>query len=342
MTTSIYARISGFAYHLPERVIDNDELARLSPDWSAEKILDKTGVRTRHIAAVDETASDLAFFAATNLFTRGEFKREDIDVLIFCCQTPDYFLPSSSCVLQHRLGLRNSCGAFDVGLGCSGFVYCVALAKGLIESSQARTVLILTADTYSKIINPLDRSVRTIFSDAAAATIVQGADSERPAIAPCIMGTDGRGSDKLIVATGAFREPRTVLSAVEENDRSGNSRSRDNLYMDGADVMAFSLREVPILAGKLLLASGMTFDDIDYVVCHQGSRFMLEALRRKLSVPEAKFVIDLEETGNTVSSTLPIACARILAGVDGAIPNLTVMLLGFGVGYSWAGTIAEI
>jgi 3-oxoacyl-[acyl-carrier-protein] synthase-3 len=221
-------------------------------------------------------------------------------------------------------------------------VYCLGLAKGLIESGQARTVLVLTADTYSKIINPLDKSVRTLFSDAAAATVVTG-DAEQSAIAPCRMGTDGRGADRLIVSTGGFREPRTPGSAAVEADRSGNSRSRDDLYMDGADVLSFSLREVPRLASQLFEACAASIASIDHFVFHQGSRFMLEALRRKMAIPDAKFVIDLEDTGNTVSSTLPIACARLLGRrADGDNAPRKFMLIGFGVGYSWAGTIAVL
>ena len=338
---SIYARIGEIAYHLPDRMVDNRELATLYPGWTATKILEKTGVATRHIAATDETAADLAFHAAIKLFGGG-VDRAEIDVLIFCTQTPDYFLPSSSCVLQHRLGLRRDCGAFDVGLGCSGFVYCLAVAKGLIESGQATTVLVLTADTYSKLINPLDKSVRTIFSDAAAATVVRASRAKTPSIARCLMGTDGRGADKLIVATGAFREQRTAASGVVEADESGNSRSRDNLFMDGGDVLAFSLREIPPVVERLLRMNGATLDDIDFLVLHQGSRFMLEAVRRKLGADPAKFVIDLEETGNTVSSTLPIACARLMRQWGQGAPEATVMLVGFGVGYSWGATIARI
>jgi 3-oxoacyl-[acyl-carrier-protein] synthase-3 len=337
------ARIAQFAYHLPEGVLTNDDLAAIYPAWSSEKILAKTGVARRHVAARHETAADLAYAAACKLFQKGAVSAHDVDVLIFCCQTPDYFLPSSACVLHRRLGLRPGCGAFDIGLGCSGFVYCVSIAKGLVETAQADNVLILTADTYSKLINPLDKSVRTLFSDAGAATLVTAEVGDRPAITRCVMGTDGAGFDKLIVHTGGFRESKTEESARLAEDESGNARSRDDLFMDGADVMAFSLREVPPLVDRLLDESGLAQEQIDHFIFHQGSRFMLEALRRKLHIQPAKFVIDLEETGNTVSSTIPIACARLLASSPpGVSAPRTCMLIGFGVGYSWAGTIAEI
>jgi 3-oxoacyl-[acyl-carrier-protein] synthase III len=337
----IHAKISCSTYHLPERILGNDELAALYPDWSADKILQKTGIRDRHIAALDETAADLAHAAALKLLSAEPWAKESIDFLIFCSQTPDYFLPSSSCVLQHRLDLARSCGAIDINQGCSGFVYSLSVAKALIESAQARCVLILTADTYSKLIHPMDKSTRTIFGDAGAATLVVGTEDSESKIAPCLFGTDGSGRDKLIVPTGGFREARTESSAVACSDESGNSRARDNLYMDGADVLAFTLREVPPAVRTLLERGRMSIDDIDHFIFHQGSRLMLETLRRKSGIPAAKFVFDLEDTGNTVSSTLPIALSRLLRRFPHR-QEQTVMLVGFGVGYSWAGTIAKI
>ena len=336
----IRAKVGPCAYHLPAQILDNEELAAIYPGWSADKILAKTGVRQRHIAATGETSADLACAAAERLISEYAIARESIDFLIFCTQTPDYFLPSSSCVIQERLGLPRSCGAVDVNQGCSGFVYCLSLAKGLVESGQARRVLILTADTYSKLIHPMDKSVRTIFGDAGAATLVDGVEAGESMIAPCVYGTDGRGAAKLIVETGAFREARSASSGTVVDDQSGNSRSRDDLFMDGADVLAFSLREVPAVVHALLEREQKSIDEIDGFIFHQGSKLMLDMLRKKLAVPEAKFVIDLEETGNTVSSTLPIALARSRACESRA--RSEIMLVGFGVGYSWAGTIVTV
>jgi 3-oxoacyl-[acyl-carrier-protein] synthase III len=337
----IRAKITNFSYHLPTQTLDNDALAVLYPTWTADKILEKTGVRRRHIAGTDETASDLAFHAAQGLLETVEMSKDSIDFLIFCSQTSDYFLPSTSCVLQHRLGLPQTCGAVDVNQGCSGYVYCLGLAKGLIESRQARRVLILTADTYSKLIHPMDKSVRTLFGDAGSASVVEGVEAATDKILPCIFGTDGRGADKLIVATGAFREVRNASTSIVHEDQSGNRRARDNLYMDGADVLTFSLREVPRLVEQLLARSRMRLDEIDHFIFHQGSKLMLEMLRKKLRISAPKFVIDIEETGNTVSSTLPVALTQLF-GHQRFADEKVVMLIGFGVGYSWAGTIAVI
>jgi 3-oxoacyl-[acyl-carrier-protein] synthase-3 len=259
--------------------------------------------------------------------------------LLFCTQEPDYFLPSSSCLLQQRLGLSSACGAIDINQGCSGYVYSLGVAKGLIESGQARNVLVMTGDTYSKLIHPLDKSVRTLFGDAGTATLLTAVDSTTDLLGPFIYGTDGSNADRLIVPVGGFRNRPTADSSAEVSDGSGNTRSPENLYMDGPDVLTFALREVPKLFRAVLDRSGTDVASIDYFVFHQGSKLMLDMLRKKLHIPESKFVLDMEETGNTVSSTLPVALAR-LAAREPSKTRRRVMLLGFGVGYSWAGTLA--
>lgn len=342
---TLHAAIADFAGHLPDTVLDNEELASLYPGWSADKIFEKTGIRSRRIAAPQETAGDLAALAAEALFARGRISRKQVDFVILCTQAPDHVLPSTACILQHRLGLDTSTGALDVNLGCSGFVYCLSLARGLVETGAARCVLVLTADTYSKYIHPLDKSVRTLFGDGAAATAVvaqDGAEQGRqPAIGPFVFGTDGRGSDRLIVEAGGFRKPRSVETGLDYTDDSGNVRSRDHLYMAGADVMSFSLREVPSAAAALLDKAQLGKDAIDYFVLHQANRFMLEALRKKLGVEPARLPIHVEQYGNTVSSTIPLTLVAMRA--QGLLSTQkTLMLLGFGVGYSWAGCLLNL
>lgn len=340
---SVQAAILDFAGHLPATILDNEELGALYPGWDADKIFEKTGIRRRHIAALGETAGDLAAHAAEALFARGRVRREQVDFVILCTQAPDYLLPTTACILQHRLGLGTGIGALDVNLGCSGFVYCLSLAKGLVESGAARCVLLLTADTYSKTIHPLDKSVRTLFGDGAAATAVvaREAQAAAPAIGPFVFGTDGRGADKLIVEGGGMRTPRSPETAREYSDESGNVRSRDHLYMAGAEIMAFSLREVPRAANALLEKAGVAREAVDYVVLHQANRFMLEALRKKMGIAPDRFPIHVEECGNTVSSTIPLALEAMRAQGSFAAPR-TLMLLGFGVGLSWAGCMITL
>lgn len=333
-----FARIAAIASYLPSGVLSNGELAGLYPGWSEEKIYEKTGIRERHVAAPDETSLDLAVRAAELLFEKHTVARDSIDFVLFCTQTPDYFLPTSACVIQQRLALRTTCGALDIGLGCSGFVYGLSLAKGLIETGSAARVLLLTADTYSKLIHPLDKSVRTLFGDGAAATLVEAAQTRDAQIGPFVFGTDGSGAENLIVRTGGMRNPRTPESASERADASGNVRADDNLFMDGPAIVNFTLKEVPRAMERLLQVAGASLESIDLVVLHQANRYMLEMLRKKMRIPSEKFVIYLEHCGNTVSATIPLALESVGVSRATAEPR-KMILIGFGVGYSWAGTV---
>jgi 3-oxoacyl-[acyl-carrier-protein] synthase III len=334
------ARILDLAAYLPAQMLSNDELALLYPEWPAEKIYSKTGIKIRHIAANDQTAADLAYEAARELFARGAIKPDDVDFIILCTQAPDYILPTTACILQNRLGIPRHTGALDINLGCSGFVYGLSLAKGLIETGAARCVLLLTADTYSKYIHPLDKSVRTLFGDAAAATAIVAEDADSESIGPFVFGTDGSGAKNLIVEAGSFRRPADSDSSVEQFDESGNVRTAENLYMNGAEVMTFSLKEVPKAVDLLLEKTGYTRGEIDFFVLHQANKFMLEALRKKLKVPESKLPIYVENCGNTVSSTIPLALIQMREHGH-LMPGVKMMLVGFGVGYSWAACLLK-
>jgi 3-oxoacyl-[acyl-carrier-protein] synthase-3 len=326
------------ATHVPERILSNEELAADFPDWPAAKILEKTGIRERRIAAPDETALDLATAACTALFDREPGLRDRVDFIILCTQASDYILPTSACILQDRVGLRTGIGALDINLGCSGFVYGLSLASGLIAAGSARTVLLVTADTYSKYINPRDKSVRTLFGDGAAATIVTGDDPGSAFIGPFVFGTDGAGADRLIVPAGGFRLPRSADTGIETEDRSGNVRSADNLFMDGGAVLNFTLREVPRTFRSLLNRAGLTPGDLSAVILHQANKFMLDALQKKLGLDDAAVPRRYELIGNTVSSTIPFVLEQEMAAGRVTVGS-RVALIGFGVGLSWAGTL---
>lgn len=335
--SGVAVRIADIATHLPDRVLDNSELAAQFPGWTAEKIFEKTGISERRIAAEGETALDLGLQAARTLIERTPKMVSEIDFLIFCSQASDHVLPTSACILQDRLGLPTSIGALDINLGCSGFVYGLSLAAGLIASGAAATVLLITADTYSKYIHAGDRSVRTLFGDGAAATLVTAAADGASSIGPFVFGTDGSGAGDLIVEAGGFRLPASPNTAIEIEDKSGNTRSRNHLYMNGANVMTFSLREVPRAYRALLEKCGTTADDYDYVVLHQANKFMIDALQRKIGLPDAKVPRLYKDVGNTVSSTIPFVLASLLD--QGKLTGGTrTMLIGFGVGLSWAAT----
>lgn len=334
------ATIAAIEYYLPPAVSDTAQLAAEFPEWSVQKIEDKTGVKQRHIATGEECSSDLAVSAARQLFDSGVVTPAEIDYVLLCTQSPDYFLPTTACLVQDRLGIPATAGALDFNLGCSGYIYGLGLAQGLIETGQASNILLLTAETYSKFLHPKDRSVRTIFGDAAAATLVRAVDRCDPALGPYVYGTNGAGGPHLIVPTGGMREPRTADSATEQTDDSGNVRSRDNLFMSGADVFTFTLEVVPATVAKILERSGLAPDDIDLYVFHQANKYMLEHLRKKIKLPAEKFWVSMSHCGNTVSSTIPIALKDAVAA--GKLqPGATVMLVGFGVGLSWGATIAR-
>ena len=334
------AAIRAIEYHLPEAILSTQDLAHDFPEWSVEKIDDKTGIQDRHIAAPNECSSDLAVAAARKLFDSGVCRPEDIDYVLLCTQSPDYFLPTTACLVQHRLGIPTSVGALDFSLGCSGFVYGLGLAQGLIASGQARNILLLTAETYSKFIHPQDKSVRTIFGDAAAATLLTAVESERPLLGPFVYGTDGAGAENLIVPTGGMRTARTPESAVPAPDDSGNVRSADNLFMNGGEIFAFTLRAVPSAVNQLLEKANCHLEDIQLFVFHQANRYMLQHLRKRLKLPEEKFVVAMAHCGNTVSCTIPIALKE--AFQSGQLkPGDRVMLVGFGVGYSWGSTLVS-
>ncbi|HYX29383.1 MAG TPA: ketoacyl-ACP synthase III [Pyrinomonadaceae bacterium] len=335
------AAIKAVKSFLPKNKLTNEQLAEQFGDWHASQILAKTGVAVRGVAGPDECASDLGVAAAKRLFDEGRCSPDEIDFLIFCTQSPDYFTPTTACVMQDALGLRTSCGAIDINQGCSGYIYGLAFAKSLVEAGTAPTVLLITADTYLKFINPRDRSLLTLFGDGAAATLVRATESERELIGPFVLGSDGRGASQIIVKAGGLRHRPTSETQIEKEDSSGNWRSDENLFMDGADVFSFALRTVPPTLQQLLEKAGLTMDQIDFIIPHQANKFVLERLRAKLKFPAEKFWIDMEDSGNTVSSTIPIALEKAL-GQERVKPGDRVALVGFGVGYSWGATIVEV
>jgi len=317
-------KIDSNAYYLPEKKEKNEDLKLDNPDWDMLKISDKTGIFTRSIASTHQTAVDLAFEAGSRLFKDSSCK-EDIDLVVLVTQSPDYVLPTSACILQDRLGLSKKCMAFDINLGCSGFIYALSIVGSLIESGVAKKGLILCSDTYTKYIDKSDRTCRPIFSDGASATLLVGSDIDK--VGPFVLGTDGSGYEKLIVKEGGAREPH-----ISSNSYHGT------LEMRGADVFLFTLNSVPTCMNELLDKSKLDIEDIDLFVFHQASKLVLENLIRAMSLDEDKVFINLRDTGNTVSASIPIALKD--AETKGRLRNGdTVMLIGFGVGLSWGATL---
>jgi 3-oxoacyl-[acyl-carrier-protein] synthase-3 len=334
-----FAKISAIEYVLPEHSLSNEDLARDFPEWNVDKIYAKTGINDRRIIAAEECTSDLAVRACEKLFAQTGIDRAAIDFIILCTQSPDYFLPATACILQDRLGLSIHCGAFDFNQGCSGFVYGLGIAKGLIETGQAKNILLVTAETYSRYIHPADKSVRTLFGDAAAATLIQ-ASADSPSISRFRYGTDGAGAKNLIVPIGGARNPSALNPApAAHTDDSGNVRTDANLYMNGPEIFEFSMKRVPELFASLFDES-FTLADVNLYAFHQANKFMLDSLRRRIKLPPEKFICEFEHCGNTVSSSIPIALKEAInKGV--LVAGKTVVCVGFGVGYSWAGCVVQ-
>lgn len=322
------ALLTAIEYHLGERIETNADLAAEHPEWDMARLVAKLGVRQRCLSRPGETAADLAVRAAEKLFASGACTPDEIDFILFCTQTPDHLIPTTACSLQTRLGIPSRAGALDFNLGCSGYIYGLSLAKGLVESGQAGTVLLLTGDTYSQLINPADRNVRLVFGDGAAASLIRAEAPGRSGarMTAFAFGTDGAGAENLIVRNSGLRT------------RACPVPGGDFLEMNGGEIFNFTLRVVAPLVEEILRRAGATLAEVDGVVPHQANAYMLEHLREKLGVPPEKFAVTLADCGNTVSSSIPIALRQWRTEPQWFVEKRT-LLLGFGVGYSWGGCL---
>jgi len=325
-----YASVGPIEVFLPPKVETNEQLQELFPRWDMEAIAAKTGIRARHIAEPNVCASDLGVEAARQLFEQHDIDPRSVDFLLFCTQTPDYALPTTACLVQDRLGLRCDTGALDFNLGCSGFVYGLSIADGLIRGGAVKRVLLITAETYSKYIDPTDRSLRTIFGDGAAATLIDAAS--QPTLSGFNFGTDGSGADTLIVAKGGARPEDEAITPRHRH------RWPSKLYMDGPSLISFTVSAIPGLVKSILADAGVNEPDIDMYLLHQATFKMLDQLRQRMDIEDSRLPMALEMYGNTVSSTIPILIRdlRRAGRLKADRPNL---LVGFGVGWSWAGCV---
>ncbi|MCQ2254506.1 MAG: ketoacyl-ACP synthase III [Bacteroidaceae bacterium] len=328
------AYIKAISYYLPNKIVTNEDLVQEFPEWSVEKVASKVGVNSRHVAAKDETATDMAEHAARKLFDEYNISPSEIDFVLLCTQSPDYHLPSSACILQDRLDIPTSAGAFDYNLGCSGCIYGMAVAKGLIAAGIAKNILVLTAETYNKYLHPSDKSNRSIFGDGAAACLVSTEGFAE--IGEFVLGTDGSGANNLIVKSGCARIPNPTGESITDDE--GHVWYDDYLYMNGGAIFNFTLDAVPAMMADVLKKNNLEKENVDFYLFHQANKFMLNTIRKVCVLPKNKFYVNLETTGNTVSST-------VLIGLKDSLDNGTihegmqVMCAGFGVGLSWGGVM---
>lgn len=320
------AFIKHISYYLPSDKRSNEDIEAQFPEWDSEKIINKIGIKNRSVTGKNEFTSDIAVKVLNELCLEHNINKSDIDYLLLCTQSPDYFLPTTACIVQNRAGLSTNCGAIDINQGCSGFIYGLSLAKGLVVAGIAKNVVLITAEMYSKHIHNLDKGNISIFGDAASATLIS--DNGMYRLGEFSLGSDGSGFENLIVKNGGIRNSRTL-----ENDFPNDN----NLYMNGPEIFNFTSKAVPVLVQENLIKNREAIDTIDQFIFHQANTFMLDYLRKKISIPKDKFLIDMEEYGNTVSSTIPIALKnRIDSGVS---KDSKILLAGFGVGYSWGALV---
>lgn len=314
------AKIDEIAYHFGSDEENLDKLKSINPDWDIKKIHETTGINNRYCSSDSETALDLAIHSAKKL----KSKIDDVDLLLFVTQSPDYILPTTACIAQDKLGLNKNIAAFDINLGCSGYVYALSVAGSLLETNQATKVLILCADTYTKYISKNDRTSRPLFSDAGSATILSKS-VENSKIGPFLYGTDGSGAKNLIVTNSASKE---------ESDKS------DRLFMNGAEVLLFTMANVPNGTKALLEKSQLEISDVDFFLFHQASKVVMENIIRKLKLDRDKFLTNYHECGNTISCTIPILLRQKID--EGLIHRGNkLMMFGFGVGYSYGACIVD-
>lgn len=317
--------VAAIASYLPARVLENQELVARH-GFEPAFLEGKLGIRQRHIAGAEESVSDMAVAAAERLFTSAGIDRGQIGLLVLCTQNPDYRLPTTADLVQDRLKLPTTTAAFDINQGCSGYIYGLAVATSMMRANGIGAGLLITAEAYSKVMSEADRNTTPLFGDGAAAMLLLPDAPGR--IGRFTFGSDGSGARDLIVRAGGSRHPAMACAG------------EGALHMNGRAIFNFMMRRVPADVAACLAANGLSGDDIDLFVFHQASRFMLETLAREMRVDLARVPVVMEQFGNTVSSTIPMAIEK-LGGIAGLVGK-RLLLSGFGVGLSWGSTVLYI
>lgn len=307
-------------------------------DEEVVKFISGTGVERRRISDKNTTTSDLCYNAAIQLLSDLNWSAEDIDCLIFVTQTPDYILPASACILQQRLGLKQEILAFDISLGCSGWIYGMISLSNLISTGIFRKGLLLVGDTVSKICSPEDKSTLPLFGDAGTATAIE-LDEHSQGI-KFHVAVDGSGSEAIIIHDGAFRNPYNSESTKIKHFEEGIDRAPIHLALDGMNVFSFGISKAPESVNKLLSHYDLTSEAIDFFIFHQANLFMNEKIRKKLKIPSEKVPYTLQNFGNTSSATIPLTIVIELGNILKS-GNHTIAACGFGVGLSWGTAIFE-
>jgi len=330
--------ISDIEYHLPNILLTNTQIKKSHPSWDVDKISLKTGVYNRHISEQGETAYDLSVHAVKKLLNNSNIRKEDIGGIIFCTQSPDYIMPSNSFLIHKEFNFPSNVWCFDYNLACSGYIYGLAIARGLLDTKMANHILLINADTYSKYINSDDRSTSLLFGDGSAASILTFCDED--SLLDIALASDGSAYQSFYIPAGGIRTPYSDNTSIEIQDIVGNFKSKENIHMDGKKVFNFISKTVPIQISNLLKKNNLEINDISQFIFHQASMFTIDALINTLGLDISKCFINIENIGNTVSASIPIALKNAID--QGKIKKGDIILLsGFGVGLSWGTTLLK-
>jgi 3-oxoacyl-[acyl-carrier-protein] synthase III len=330
--------INQIEYYLPEKVVTNEDLAKINPEWDIKKTEEKSGVRSRHITDNGETALDLAIKVVDKMLSLGRIEKDKIGAIIFCTQSPDYIMPSNSFLIHKHFGFNEDVWTFDYNLACSGYIFGLAISMGILKTNLAANILLITSETYSKYLNPKDRGTSILFGDGAAASLIS--NMENRGIIDVILSSNGEKFDMFYIPAGGSRMPKSIYTKETTVDNSGNVKNLENIHMNGFAVWQFISIKVSEQIIKLLERNRLTVYDIDLFVFHQASKLTLDSLVKMLKIKEDKVFVNLEEIGNTVSSSIPIALKN--AEENGRLKRGDLILLsGFGVGLSWGSIIMK-
>ena len=332
------ATIKAIEYYLPTNKVTNEYLQQVHPDWDIEKITHKTGVHSRGIVT-SETAFDLAKEAVIKLFEKKVIGQMEIDGIIFCTQSPDYIMPSNAFLIHKEFSFEKRVWAFDYNLACSGFVYGLAIARGMIATGLGQNILLINADTYSKYINPLDRATTVLFGDAASASII--GINEKGGIIDIVLSASGQEYKSFYIPAGGCRLPKDEFTRIVKKDIAGNAKSIENIHMDGYAVWSFISKIVPNQIRELMERNLLSYSEIDQFIFHQASKLTIDSLVKELKIDSSKVYSNIKFVGNTVSASIPIALKDAIDSNCIKKDDL-VLLSGFGVGLSWGSALIKI
>ena len=328
--------ITAMAAAVPKQIIKNYEYTEYFPVDQVKEVVSKVGVVERRFADENTCSSDLCYAAANQLLTDNNIDRNEIDLLVFLSQTPDYRMPATSIILQHRLGLPQSCAAFDIQLGCAGFSYALSVVYGMMQCPHIRKALVLDGETRSKVYSPKDRRSAFLFGDAGVAALVE--KDHQFGTSWFSLNSDGSRYDLIMIKGGGYRHMSSIKTLTEKVvDEYGNIRSDEQGYMRGGDVFNFVIREIPRDIKNTIEFSGLDKDSIDYIVFHQANNFINSFIAKKMKLDTSKIPHTIEKFGNTSSVSVPLT---IVSELKNKLEGEKILLLSaFGVGMSWSTAI---